>query len=127
MFENTIKRYNGKFLDDDGCYNSRMFLDLAKRIQKDVITFKTHTSLIGYRVGHYEVSGYLCRGDRYIYFNYNAPRGGFEPIDMRDASVFGGILYRKVKDPRDTTGGINHFTNFLRFEEDINSLFEEDF
>ena len=127
MFEETIKRYNGKVLEDDVYYNSKMFLDLAKRIKREVIRFKTHTSLIGYRVGHYEVSGYLNRGDKYIYFSYSAPQGEFEPINMRDDSVFNGILYRKVKDPRDSRGGINHFTNFFNFEEDINSLFEEDF
>lgn len=125
MFENTIKRYNGRILEDDVCYNSRMFLDLAKRIKQEVIRFKTHTSLIGYRVGHYEVSGYLNRGDKYIYFNYNAPRGGFEPLNMRDSSAFGGILYREAKDPRDTRGGINHFTNFFNFEEAIDEMFED--
>ena len=75
--------------------------------------------------GHYDMSGFIKRGDKYVYFSYsNLDR---TKVLLKDTSLYsnGGyapLLIRTAKHERDFTGGANNYAAFDRCEILIDRL-----
>jgi len=70
-------------------------------------------SLISYSIGHFYVSGFVKRGEKFVYFAINNVRGG---------NSLDSILVRTAKDGRDYAGGSNNFCRLEEIGERINKL-----
>lgn len=117
-----IKEYHGKKLIDWGAQNSSDFLSFARKFKNYL---KRSVSPYGidvaeFYVGHYYISGFVEKEGKFVYFNYDFPRG--QKIDTDVRGCHGGVLIRTAKDVKDYRGGQNNFTSIARIGEDINSL-----
>ena len=72
-------------------------------------------SMQGFSVGHYDVSGFIERGGRFVYFSVS---------DVRHfpGNWYKEILVRTAKSDKDYTGGPNNHTTLESFREDVNRL-----
>ena len=117
--KNLIQKYHGRHIEDDGSVTSREFKEFVKDFKKELKhgDFKLEDC----HGGHYYLSGFLSKNGKYVYFSYDVPRGN-QPMDMTRTDAMEGILIRTAEHLKDYTGGINHFTNFEKFFEDVDRL-----
>ena len=119
-----FKKYQGRELEDWGSSISDEFRQFAKDFKSVVATAaKEHGMEIkGFRVGHYDVSGFLHKNGKYVYFSYSEMR--YMPMDLTRKDPLSGILYRTAESEKDFRGGMNCFTNIECFEADVAKLME---
>ena len=118
--KNYIKKWHGRSVEDWGSVVSDEFKDFVNDFKKTVNSIKD-VSLEKFSSGHYDVSGFVSKDDKYAYFSYSVPRGE-QPIDGNTNGVY-GILIRTADSSNDYRGGVNHFTNFDKLEENLLALF----
>ena len=99
-----IKEYHGKKLIDWGAQNSSDFLSFARKFKNYL---KRSVSPYGidvaeFYVGHYYISGFVEKEGKFVYFNYDFPRG--QKIDTDVRGCHGGVLIRTAKDVKDYRG-----------------------
>jgi len=75
--------------------------------------------LADFSVGHYDLSGFIQREDRFVYFKIS---------DVRDFPGLWAeqILVRTARDARDFTGGINNYTDLASFRVKVEFLLQRD-
>lgn len=108
-----VSKYQGRVLQDDGCYKSEEFKQFARDLRS---TIKEEVKKIGatlhsFSIGHYDVSGFVERDGRYAYFSYSEPR--HMPIDLYRSDCSYGFLVRTAEGPKDYRGGLNRFCNIF--------------
>ena len=113
--ESFVKKYQGKTLQDDGPVKSQDFIRFARDFRGVV---KDCAATIGanlkkFSVGHYFVSGFLEKDEKYVYFYYSEPR--CMAIDLLRRDPMMGILVRTADGPTDFRGGRNNFCNIMEF------------
>ena len=120
--EKLYETYQGKTLEDAGAYKSDDFIVFARAmrsaIQNEVK--KIGAKVVNFSVGHYDISGFVEKEGRYVYFSYSEPR--CMPIDLTRADCMKGILVRRAKGPKDYSGEHNYFTNIMSFRSSVGSL-----
>lgn len=123
--ESIIKKYQNRTLEDWG---SVMSAD-AKQFAKDFKRRLTHNAkirkieVVKFSTGHYDISGFLKKDNKYVYFSYNIPR--YEtPIDLYSKSCRSGFLVRKAEHDKDYTGGYNNFCNLSQLFDSVEYLLE---
>lgn len=123
--DHFIEKYHNKILIDAGAYKSQEFvrfaLDLKSAIKDELKSIGA--KLISYSVNHYDVSGFIERAGKYVYFSYSEPR--YLRIDTNRSDALMGILTRTAKNDRDYRGGANHFTNFHGFAVMVDNLLND--
>lgn len=72
--------------------------------------------IIDFKGGCCQSSGYIKKGDKYIYVSLSDVR--FSPNWDQD------VLIRTAKDEKDYTGGPNHRSSIETLQEDVRSLWE---
>lgn len=92
----------------------RVFARLFRKCIRQ--TLPPGASLVNVSTGHYYVSGFIKRGDKFVYFS------------ISDVRHFPGkwhenILVRTAKSETDYTGGSNGYTTLERFSENVERLF----
>ena len=122
-----IKKYHGKTLQDDGCYVSsdfrgfqQAFINAMKKIAASL-----GGEVVAAHKGHYDLSGFIKRGNKYVYFSYSncCGVGGRTHIVLNgDGGWHSPLLIRTAKDDKDYTGGTNNFSSFDRCEILIDRL-----
>lgn len=122
-----IKKWNGKFIEDDVCYASaewksfsRQFKALMKREGG-----KLSLQLAGknpFGQCHYFVSGHLEKDGMSYYVSYDYDRG--LPVDLTRGRYAGPVLWRRTKDSSDYTGEVNHFCPLNRLFKEIGADIE---
>lgn len=126
--DSFIKKYNGKTLRDDGCYLSSefkgfqtAFINAMKKIAASLGGEVVNTSK-----GHYDVSGFIKRGDKYVYFDYSngCGFGGRTHIILKgnNGCYHQPLLIRAARHEKDYTGFTNNFASFDRCETLIERL-----
>lgn len=107
-FENFVKKYDGKVIEDHGCVMSSDALQFATAFRTMLkselpdCTIKMHT-------GHYDVSGFVIAPSGAItYISYEIQRGNF-PLDFSRKDPMGAVLYRSAQSDKDFHGGPNNF------------------
>lgn len=110
--------WRNKIIEDLGGYVSEDF----KKFTKDYRNFLNRMcknngwELVNFNAGHYYLSWFIKKGDKYIY------------CSISDVRYFNGewyknILFRSAKHEKDYTGGSNRYTKLSNLEFAIKSLF----
>ena len=120
-----IKKYDGKILEDDGCVNSREFIQFAKDFRSMLreICKEIGANLVKCQTGHYHIFGFVEADGKYVYFSYDEPRHA--RIDMAKGNC-DGILIRTAKDTKDYSGGRNCFCSFYNIKESLAKLITQE-
>lgn len=120
---NFIKKWNGKTLQDDVCYVSKEFNTFQNAFKREVarIAQENGAELVSYIKGHYDMSGFIRKGKKYLYFNYSNYMKR-NKVDFNNRQAF---FCRIAKNENDYRGGVNNFMPFSvfesNFEKQINS------
>ena len=117
-----IKKWNHKSVDDWGSAISDEFKEFARDFKKSLKAF-SEVKLEEFYIGHYYISGFMSKDNKYVYFSYDVPRGN-ETIDTNQSGPY-GILIRMAESIKDFRGRTNHFTNFMDFKDNVLLLFEK--
>lgn len=118
------KKHNCIGVEDAGAYRSEEFNALAKSMRT---AFRNSAKARGFElesfnIGHYYVSGFFKKEDKFVYFSWDCPRGGYA-IDFNKYDPCSGFLYRTASGPRDYHGGTNHFCGLPEFMDAVEKLF----
>lgn len=121
---NIIKKWTGKGIEDDGGVVSEQFKQFSRDFRSAIKTAAMHmgAELVSYTSGHYDMSGFLSKDGRYVYFHYSVPRGEL-PLNLYESSFMGGVLIRTASGPKDYTGGQNRYCSVYGFEEAVRNIF----
>lgn len=92
----------------------QIFARLFRKCIRQTLPPGTH--LVNVSTGHYYISGFVQRGDKFVYFS------------ISDVRHFPGewhrnILVRTAKSEKDYTGGSNGYTALERFSDAMDRLF----
>jgi hypothetical protein len=71
--------------------------------------------LVNFSTGHYELSGFIRKDDKYVYFSISDVRH-FPNEWISD------VLIRTARDEKDYTGGSNNSTTLKEFRENVSRL-----
>lgn len=116
--------WHNKAVEDDGAYVSDDFKDFCKDLRaylKKTVARKGWT-LDTFSPSHYDVSGFLVKDNKYIYFSYSVPRGEIN-MDFNRHDAMCGVLIRTADSNSDYSGGSNHFTSWYNFEDEFDSVY----
>ena len=122
-----IRKWNGRTLEDDGFRVSKEFhsFQVAFFNAMRKIAASLGGEVVNPNYGHYDMSGFIKRGDRYVYFNYDngCGRGGRSHVALRnDGNWLQPMYCRTAKNERDYRGGYNNNCYFEDCEEVIERL-----
>ena len=103
---------SGPVIDED-------FRVFARKYKQFVITHvPTDTKLVSFHRGHYEVSGFVERQGKFVYFSVSDVR--FFPGEW-----YNNILVRTAQSDKDYTGGRNCYTSLENFTDSIDKLLQQ--
>ena len=122
-----IRKWHGRTLEDWGSvvspeYHSFQvaFFNAMRKIAKGI-----GAEVINPSYGHYDMSGFIKRGDKYVYFSYSHC-GNRTQVLLKDNSLYSGcscpLLIRTAANEKDFSGGCNHYAAFEVCENMIESL-----
>ena len=74
--------------------------------------------LVDFSAGHYDISGFIEKDGRFVYFSTSDVRGF-------SGEWHSNILIRTAKHQKDYTGGSNGYTTLERFSGDVATLLGE--
>ena len=122
-----IRKWNGRTLEDDGCYLSKefhsfqvAFFNAMRKIAKSL-----GGEVVNSSYGHYDMSGFIKCGDKYIYFSYSngCGRGGRNHVVLKNNGDWLPPMFcRTAKNEKDYSGGTNNNCYFEDCEEVIERL-----
>ena len=125
--KNFIKKWHGRTLEDWGSvvspeYHSFQvsFFNAMRKIAKGI-----GAEVVKPSYGHYDMSGFIKRGDKYVYFSYSHC-GNRTQVLLKDTSLYYGasspLLIRTAENEKDYHGGSNNYAAFEVCEEMIDKL-----
>ena len=113
--KNFIKKWHGRTLEDWGSvvspeYHSFQvsFFNAMRKIAKGI-----GAEVVKPSYGHYDMSGFIKRGDKYVYFNYS---------HCGNDSASCPLLIRTAANEKDYRGGSNNYAAFEVCENMIEKL-----
>ena len=122
-----IKKWNNRTLDDAGSYVSTefhsfqlSFFNAMRKIAKGL-----GAEVVNPLYGHYDMSGFVRRGDKYVYFCYSngLGLGGRTHVALRnDGHWFEPMYCRTAANDKDYRGGSNNGCYFEDCEKVIERL-----
>ena len=121
-----IRKWNGRQLEDDGSVVSKEFhsFQVAFFNAMRKIAHGIGGELLKPSYGHYDMSGFIKRGDKYVYFSYSNV-GNRTCVSLKGTNLNGPrrpLYFRTAANDRDYRGGYNNFTSFEECEELIDKL-----
>lgn len=128
-----IRKWNGLTLEDDGCHVSKEFhsFQVAFFNAMRKIAASLGGELVNHSYGHYDMSGFIKRGDKYVYFNYSSSLcGGRTHVTLKETSLYSGpaspMYFRTAANEKDYRGGSNNFESFENCEQLIDKLLKQE-
>lgn len=120
------KKYQGKVIDDWGCYNSDESKQMAKDFKSVLRTeLKSQDAeIIGFKSNHYDFSGFVKINNKTVYISYSINRHC--PTNLDSENCMEGFLIRTAKDENDYRGGANWFSNLSGIIPTINNLIKQE-
>lgn len=114
FMDKLYRKYNGYQIEDMGAYKSNDFVSFARYMKRRMkaAAEEKGIQLENFTVGHYFVSGFFHKGDKWAYFSFDDCR--YKPINFDTCGV-NGFLLRTAEGPKDYHGGHNNFTNLNGF------------
>lgn len=126
-----IKKWDGRTLEDDGSIVSKEFhsFQVAFFNAMRKIAHSLGGELVKPSYGHYDMSGFIKRGDKYVYFDYSNV-GNRTKVVLKEHDKYGHfdygvrcpLLCRTAENERDFRGGHNYFVSVENCEETIERL-----
>ena len=108
--KNFRKKWENIAVEDNGCYMSKEAVSfvtaMRNMLKRELGPFGIE--VVSLKPGHYDCSGFLKKGNDFIYVSYSIPRGGYG-ISFSASDCIRGVLYRKAEGPKDFHGGPNNF------------------
>lgn len=123
--EVVVRKYQNKILEDWGSVMSNEAKQFAKDFKRrlNLNAKNRKMEVVNFSVGHYFLSGFIKKNDKYVYFSYNIPR--YEtPINLYSRSCHSGFLVRSAEHEKDYRGGFNNFCNLPQFFDTVEYLLE---
>lgn len=130
-----IRKWNGRTLQDDGAYVSKEFHSFQVAFMNAMrkIANSLGGELVNHSYGHYDMSGFIKRGDKYVYFNYSNSlgHGGRNHVSLKETSLYSmgccsPMYFRTAANEKDYRGGSNNFHAFENCEELIDKLLNQE-
>lgn len=126
-----IRKWNGKTLQDDGCVVSKEFhsFQVAFFNAMRKIADSIGAEVVKPSYGHYDMSGFVKRGDRYVYFSYSNCGNRTHVVLKGDMAQYGALcpmFVRTAANDRDYRGGYNNWTTMETCEELIDRLLNKE-
>lgn len=120
---NIYKKYQGKCVCDAGAYMSDEAKQLATYMKRRIrATAKTEgMELVDCYIGHYDISGFIKKDEKFVYFNWDIPRGN-GIINFNRSDAFAGFLIRTAQHEKDYKGGQNNFSSLQNFFPTVKRL-----
>ena len=122
-----IRKWNERTLQDDGSRVSKefhsfqvSFFNIMRKIARNL-----GGELVNNSYGHYDMSGFIKRGDRYVYFSYSngVGKGGRSHVVLKNNYHWiAPMLCRTAANEKDYRGGTNNDCYFENCEELIEKL-----
>ena len=122
-----IRKWNERTLQDDGSRVSKefhsfqvSFFNIMRKIARNL-----GGELVNNSYGHYDMSGFIKRGDRYVYFSYSngIGKGGRNHVVLKNNyNWIAPMLCRTAANEKDYRGGTNNDCYFENCEELIEKL-----
>lgn len=91
------------------------FKSFANDFIKDLKSLATGYEFVNVSKGHFYVSGFLKKADKYVYFSISDVR-------FFRNEWYKNILIRTAKNDKDYTGGVNNSTDLENFKKRVDSL-----
>ena len=115
-----FNKWHNKQMTDDGCIVSRGFRAFQTAFEKEIkrICNEIGAELVAYNKGHYDMSGFICRNGKYVYFCYSNYRNRSK-ADLTSNTAF---YCRTAADAKDYRGGINNTIPFTQAKQTFDRL-----
>lgn len=111
----VMKKWKNHYFESS-CYKTEDFKafagDLKKYINKNL---PPSSKLVNWSVGHFYVSGFIQKGEQYVYFSLR---------DVRGYDWYDNVLIRTAAHCKDYTGGRNNYTSIEFFGQSVQNLFQ---
>ena len=118
-----VTKWNGVKMIDAGAYVSKDFSNFQNAFKREVKNICTSigANLVSYSKGHYDMSGFIERNGKYVYFSYSNSccAGGRTCANLTN---IGPLYCRTAQHAKDYTGGANHHVPFTEMEQTIDRL-----
>ena len=121
-----LREYHGHRFEDEGAYCSKDFKSFATKFKNYLKrTLPADCEVVRHNCGHYYLSGFIRRGNAYIYYSYSWDR--INPVDIRRDDCFGGVLVRHAASDADYRGEHNNFTSIEELPRKLGDMFSRRF
>lgn len=125
--EMFIKDFDGIVIDDvsnEASVNAKKSESFMLFYKKLSLALKKEAREKGFdkatlTFSHYDISGFLKKGECYVYFSFSVKRYG-EPTSLLNEK----FLYRSAESERDFTGGINNYCHLKDLCDNARNLCE---
>lgn len=120
-----IKEYNGVTFEECYSVTGDDFKSFCRRLKN---ALKKEGSLLGFedvigcKPNHYDTSGYLKKGDKYVYFSLSVERYDKPTLFVSNSKPVHEVLYRTAESEKDYRGGHNNYCTLDKFVECANNL-----
>lgn len=115
---NSIKNFEKAYMDMEflsTCGKSSQYVEFGKDVNRLLKKLLGSDYNVESSIGHFWVSGFISKNDKYCYFSIG---------DLRDNDWYSDILYRTAEHNKDFTGGSNRFCSFNELIENIKKVLE---
>jgi hypothetical protein len=122
-----IKKWNNKPLQDCGSYVSEEYNKFQNAFKREMTKIANNigANLVSFSKGHYDVSGFIERNGKFVYFSYSSAlsrNGRSTPTLTYQQSTYPTMLCRTAKNNKDYRGGTNNSVWFENCENVIDKL-----
>jgi hypothetical protein len=101
---------------ESSCYKTEEFKAFARDLKKYINkNLPPSSKLVNWSVGHFYVSGFIQKGEQYVYFSVG---------DVRYCNWYDNVLIRTAAHDKDYTGGQNNYTSIEFFGQSVQNLFQ---
>lgn len=121
-----IKKWNNKYLQDAGSYVSKEYNTFQNAFKREMnkIAKNIGATLVSFSKGHYDVSGFIERNGKYVYFYYDSVLCGNRATPKLKERI--AMYCRTAENAKDYRGGDNNLTSFEDCESVIDRLLNTD-
>ncbi len=109
-------KYHNNVVEDAGAYMSQKAKNFARHIKAYLtgVAYENDMELVQFNVGHYYISGFFKKRNKYVYFSREIERYN-KPINLENKY---DILIRTAESDKDYRGGFNYYTGIATIGRD---------
>lgn len=89
-------KWNGRSIADWGTATSKEFDSFYRQFVNAVKREFPEDEVLNCHKGHYDLSGFIKRDEKFVYFSFSVPRMEY-PLDLTKNNAMMGILIRSAR------------------------------